>query len=66
MSIKEDTRIQNTVKGVMKGLYRIISKQIQKFTKLCYQENSSLINEIWVNYENYKEEEDDKDRIVVC
>ena len=66
MSIKEDTRIQNTVKGVMKGLYRIISKQIQKFTKLCYQENSGLTNEIWVNYENYKEEEDDKDRIVVC
>ena len=66
MSIKEDTRIQNAVKGVTKGLYRIMSKQIQKFTKLCYQENSGLTNEIWVNYENYKEEEDDKDRIVVC
>ena len=66
MSIKEDTRIQNAIKGVMKGLYRIMSKQIQKFTKLCYQENSGLTNEIWVNYENYKEEEDDKDRIVVC
>ena len=66
MSIKEDTRIQNAVKGVTKELYRIMSKQIQKFTKLCYQENSGLTNEIWVNYENYKEEEDDKDRIVVC
>ena len=43
-----------------------MSKQIQKFTKLYYQENSGLTNEIWVNYENYKEEEDDKDRIVVC